>query len=90
MEADDLLALDAALEKFAAFDPEKAELVKLKFFAGLPTAEAVVLCNAGDAQRLLAPLPTGAPWPLRLVRGQTTLLPAASMPMELQISPSPP
>lgn len=42
----------------------------------LHTADAVVLCNAGDVQRLLAPLPTGTPWPLRRVRGQTTLLPA--------------
>ena len=42
----------------------------------LHSADAVVLCNAGDAQRLLAQLPTGAPWPLRRVRGQTTLLPA--------------
>ncbi|MDO9283942.1 MAG: FAD-dependent 5-carboxymethylaminomethyl-2-thiouridine(34) oxidoreductase MnmC, partial [Aquabacterium sp.] len=42
----------------------------------LHTADAVVLCNAGDAPRLLAPLPTGTPWPLRRVRGQTTLLPA--------------
>ncbi|OGB05519.1 MAG: hypothetical protein A3E25_12425 [Burkholderiales bacterium RIFCSPHIGHO2_12_FULL_69_20] len=42
----------------------------------LHSADAVVLCNASDAQRLLAPLPTGAPWPLRRVRGQTTLLPA--------------
>lgn len=42
----------------------------------LHMADAVVLCNAGDAQRLLAPLPTGMPWPLRRVRGQTTLLPA--------------
>ena len=40
-------------------------------------ADAVVLCNADDAVRLLAPLPTGAAWPLRSVRGQTTLLPAA-------------
>ena len=43
----------------------------------LADADAVVLCNAGDAVRLLAPLPTGAAWPLRSVRGQTTLLPAA-------------
>ena len=31
----DLLALDEALEKLAAEDPQKAELVKLRFFAGL-------------------------------------------------------
>jgi len=43
----------------------------------LGDADAVVLCNAADVQRLLAPSPTAAAWPLRRVRGQTTLLPAA-------------
>jgi RNA polymerase sigma factor (TIGR02999 family) len=33
--SDDLLALDAALEKLAAKDRVKAELVKLRYFAGL-------------------------------------------------------
>src|SRR5262249_1848194 len=33
--AEELLALDAALEKLAASDGVKAELVKLRFFAGL-------------------------------------------------------
>ena len=33
--ADDLLALDAALEKFASLDPLKARLVELRHFAGL-------------------------------------------------------
>ena len=36
----ELLALDAALEEFSKRDVEKAELVKLKFFAGLTTADA--------------------------------------------------
>ncbi len=35
----DLIALDVALEKLAEADPQKAQLVELKFFAGLPTAE---------------------------------------------------
>jgi RNA polymerase sigma factor (TIGR02999 family) len=42
--ADDLVALDEALEKLAAKDPMKAELVKLRYFAGLTmeqTAEAL-------------------------------------------------
>jgi tRNA 5-methylaminomethyl-2-thiouridine biosynthesis bifunctional protein len=38
----------------------------------LADADAVVLCNAADAQRL-AP---GAAWPLQRLRGQTTVLPA--------------
>jgi RNA polymerase sigma factor (TIGR02999 family) len=37
---DDLLALDEALSQFAANEPAKAELVKLRFFAGLSTPEA--------------------------------------------------
>lgn len=37
---DDLLALDEALEKLAAKDTRKAELVKLRFFAGLTGRQA--------------------------------------------------
>jgi RNA polymerase sigma factor (TIGR02999 family) len=40
-ETDDgLLALDEALARFAAEEPAKAELVRLRFFAGLSTPEA--------------------------------------------------
>jgi RNA polymerase sigma factor (TIGR02999 family) len=38
--AEDLLALDEALERLAKVDPAKAELVKLRFFAGLTMPEA--------------------------------------------------
>jgi RNA polymerase sigma factor (TIGR02999 family) len=38
--SEDLLALNEALEQFAAEEPEKAELVKLRFFAGLSAEEA--------------------------------------------------
>jgi RNA polymerase sigma factor (TIGR02999 family) len=37
---DDLLALDAALAKLSNLDPTKAELVKLRFFAGLTLDQA--------------------------------------------------
>jgi RNA polymerase sigma factor (TIGR02999 family) len=37
---DDLLALDEALVKFEAEEPEKAKLVKLRYFAGLSLEEA--------------------------------------------------
>jgi RNA polymerase sigma factor (TIGR02999 family) len=40
--ADDLLALDEALTDFAAADPAKAELVKLRYFAGLSLAESAL------------------------------------------------
>src|SRR5260370_18663556 len=35
-----LLAVDEALEKLAARDPPGAQLIKLRFFAGLPNVEA--------------------------------------------------
>lgn len=41
--ADDLLDLDAALEKLAALDPTNAELVKLLYFAGLNLEEAAAV-----------------------------------------------
>ena len=37
--SDDLLALDEALTRLAAHDPSRAELVKLRFFAGLTMPE---------------------------------------------------
>ena len=37
---EDLLALDEALDKLAREEPAKAELVKLRFFAGLTMSEA--------------------------------------------------
>jgi RNA polymerase sigma factor (TIGR02999 family) len=37
---EDLLALDEALDQLAAKDPRKAQLVKLRFFAGLTNAQA--------------------------------------------------
>jgi RNA polymerase sigma factor (TIGR02999 family) len=42
---DDLIALDEALSKFAAIDPLKAKLVKLRFFAGLTMPEAAESLN---------------------------------------------
>jgi DNA-directed RNA polymerase specialized sigma24 family protein len=37
---DQLLAVNEALEKFASVDPRKAELVKLRYFAGMNFEEA--------------------------------------------------
>jgi RNA polymerase sigma factor (TIGR02999 family) len=39
-EADDLLALDQALQKLSDEDPQSAELVKLRYFAGLTIPQA--------------------------------------------------
>jgi RNA polymerase sigma factor (TIGR02999 family) len=47
--ADDLLALDAALDRFAAAHPEKAELVKLRYFAGLTIDEAAAALGVSAA-----------------------------------------
>ena len=40
MACEDILGLDEAIQKLEQKDPRKAELVKLRFFAGLTTAEA--------------------------------------------------
>jgi RNA polymerase sigma factor (TIGR02999 family) len=44
-----LLALDDALTRFAAEEPAKAELVKLRFFAGLSTSEAAAALGVSVA-----------------------------------------
>jgi RNA polymerase sigma factor (TIGR02999 family) len=50
-ETDDetLLRLDEALGKFAAEDPEKAALIKLRFFAGLTIPEAALALQISEA-----------------------------------------
>lgn len=45
----DLLALDEALDSLAAEDPQKAELVKLRFFAGLSEQEAAEVLGISRA-----------------------------------------
>ncbi len=47
-----LLAVDDAVMKLAAFDPQKARLVELRFFAGLSVEEAAVLL--GRSERTVA------------------------------------
>ena len=49
-KADDatLLDMDEALEKLAAEDPPSAELVKLRFFAGLTTAQAAAALGISE------------------------------------------
>jgi RNA polymerase sigma factor (TIGR02999 family) len=53
---EDLLALDEALTRLAAADPEAARLVELRYFAGLTLAEAaqVLGVSARTADRLWA------------------------------------
>src|SRR5207248_10249922 len=53
---EDLVALDEALNKLAATDGEAAEVVQLRFFAGLPIAEVAELLGISPrtADRLWA------------------------------------
>jgi RNA polymerase sigma factor (TIGR02999 family) len=46
---DDLLALDEALTRLAAQEPVKAELVKLRFFAGMTIPEAAAVLGISEA-----------------------------------------
>lgn len=48
-DAVDLLALDDALERLAAFDPRKARLVELRYFAGLSIPEAAESLGVSQA-----------------------------------------
>ena len=50
---DQLLAVHDALEKFAAVEPQKADLVKLRYFAGLTLDQAAETLGvpAGTAKR---------------------------------------
>jgi RNA polymerase sigma factor (TIGR02999 family) len=47
--ADELLALDEALDRFAARDPVKAELVKLRYFVGLSEEDAAAALGISRA-----------------------------------------
>lgn len=45
---EDLLALDEALDRLAAEDPQKVELVKLRYFAGLTLPEAAAALGISE------------------------------------------
>ena len=53
---DELLAVDEALDRLAAVDPKAGELVKLRYFAGMTSAEAAAALNISPraAKRLWA------------------------------------
>jgi RNA polymerase sigma factor (TIGR02999 family) len=46
---DQLLALNAALDRFAALEPQQAELVKLRYFVGLKIEEAANVLGISEA-----------------------------------------
>jgi RNA polymerase sigma factor (TIGR02999 family) len=49
MDDDRILAVNDALEKFTAVDPPKAELVKLRYFAGLTIEDAAITLGISEA-----------------------------------------
>jgi len=49
MPDDDLLALDEALNRLKAQDPSKAQLIQLRFFAGLSNDEAAKILGVSSA-----------------------------------------
>lgn len=49
LEDEDLLALDESLGALAAFDPNKARIVELRFFAGLSAAEVGRVLGASES-----------------------------------------
>jgi RNA polymerase sigma factor (TIGR02999 family) len=50
IEADDqLLAVNDAFEKFASAEPQKAELVKLRYFVGMTIEETAQALNISEA-----------------------------------------
>ena len=48
VDDDQLLALNEALDRLAAADPTKAELVKLRYFVGLTTDQAAKVMNISE------------------------------------------
>ena len=73
--AEDLLALDEALTRLAAEDPQKAELVKLRYFAGLSIEEAarVLGISVATAKRHWA---FARAWLFRAVEGTDPTTPS--------------
>jgi RNA polymerase sigma factor (TIGR02999 family) len=49
ISSDEILALDEALDRFSKEEPEKAQLVKLRFFAGLSIEEAAEVLGISRA-----------------------------------------
>ena len=65
---EDIVALDEALTRFAAIEPQKAELVKLRYFGGLTIEEAAdaLGISPGTAKRYWA---YSKAWLFQAIRG---------------------
>ncbi|MBI3868643.1 MAG: sigma-70 family RNA polymerase sigma factor [Verrucomicrobia bacterium] len=72
---DELLALNDALDRFAAVEPRQAELVKLRYFAGLKIEEAaeVLGISEGTAKRWWS---YARAWLLLEIRSESGAIPA--------------
>lgn len=66
---DEVLAVDEALEKFSLLDPQRAEVVKLRYFVGLSFAEVAEVMGISEptAKRYWA---FARAWLLEEIRGQ--------------------
>src|SRR6185436_18764392 len=49
LDDDQIIAVNDALNKFAALDPQKAELVKLRYFVGMTIEEAAEVMGISEA-----------------------------------------
>ena len=54
-----MLALDEALDRFTALEPQQAELVKLRYFVGLKTEEAAEVRGISPPPRTVGGLTPG-------------------------------
>ncbi len=65
----DILALDRALDELSAFDPERAQLVEMRYFGGLSIEETAALleCSAASVKRDWT---LARAWLFRRIRGE--------------------
>ena len=77
MPSDQLLVVDETLERFAQTDPQAAELVRLRFYAGVSQQQAAELLGVScrTADRLWA---FARAWLFAELQGQTTAAPPAA------------
>jgi RNA polymerase sigma factor (TIGR02999 family) len=68
----DIVALDAALDKLARFDPRKSELVELRFFGGL-TAEEAAEVMGSSLRSVNREWSLARAWLFRDLRGESGL-----------------
>ncbi len=73
--AEDILDLDAALDALAAMDPRKADVVQMKFFAGMTMPEIAAALHLSDAT-VERDWTMARAWLIRYLRGGPAPAPA--------------